>query len=397
MTWRNTISSEKYDKAVRMLNEGKLSQHEISRRLEVSQAWVSAVKLGGARRHDKKDAEVRTKEAKMPPVKRHALEKENERIRRENREIKSMYDNATKELNLRKSFDTIKHILVPKDFRIKQHKRKEAMAFALLSDWHVDEIVEAREVGGVNAFNDKVCDKRIEELWDVTLTLLDMCKSRSEIDTLVLGVLGDLVSAYLHLDLIESNVMTPTEAVIRCVELLTGGIDFVLKSGMIKKIVFSGSVGNHGRITQKPPTKKSAEKNYEWLIYEFLARFYAERGEERIRFILPEGMFNWLEVYGFKIRFSHGDGIRYYGGVGGVHIPLRKAIAQWNKARRADLDCMGHWHTRESSKDYCINGSLIGYNQYAMRIKADYEKPQQSFFIMHPKYGKTAEFPMVLE
>ena len=45
-------------------------------------------------------------------------------------------------------------------------------------------------------------------------------------------------------------------------------------------------------------------------------------------------------------------------GIGGVHIPLRKAIAQWNKAKSADLDCMGHWHTRENSKDYCINDVL---------------------------------------
>ena len=391
----HTLSSAKYDETVKLLNEGNLSQSEIARRLGVSQPWVSHVKLGEAKRHD--DEKIKKLEAEIPQERKHAVEKMNERLRRENREIKRMYEEIKKELDVRKALRDVSSIFVAKDFKIKVHKRKEATAFALLSDWHVDEVVKAQEIGGINEFNDSICSKRVEELFDVIITLLDMCKSRSEIDTLVIGALGDFVSGYLHLDLIESNVMTPTEAVKKSVELLMSVIDSVLKSKRVKKIIFSGSVGNHGRITIKPPTKKSAEKNYEWLIYEFLVMLYAERGEKRIRFILPEGMFNWLDVYGFRIRFSHGDGIKYMGGVGGVHIPLRKAIAQWNKAMRADLDCMGHWHTRESSKDYCINGSLIGYNQYAMRIKADYEKPQQSFFIMHPKYGKTAEFPMVLE
>jgi len=389
-----TISSKKYDDAVALLNEGKLSQHEISKKLGVSQGWVMNVKSGEAKRHD--DVKVKKADAEIPQEKKHAVEKMNERLRRENREIKKMYEEVRKELEIRSDLGYLVSAFVPKDFKIKAHKRKEATAFALLSDWHVDEIIKSSEVGGINEFNDSICSKRVEELFNVIITLLDMCKSRSDIDTLVIGALGDFVSGYLHLDLIESNVMTPTEAVKKSVELLMSVIDSVLRSKRVKRIIFSGSVGNHGRITMKPPTKKSAEKNYEWLIYEFLVMLYAERGEKRIQFILPEGMFNWLDVYGFGIRFSHGDGIRYMGGVGGVHIPLRKAIAQWNKAMRADLDCMGHWHTRESSKDYCINGSLIGYNQYAMRIKADYEKPQQSFFIMHPKYGKTAEFPMIL-
>jgi hypothetical protein len=114
-------------------------------------------------------------------------------------------------------------------------------------------------------------------------------------------------------------------------------------------------------------------------------------------FRMPTGYFNYLDILGKSVRFHHGDGIMYRGGIGGVHIPLRKAIAQWNKARRVDLDVMGHWHTRETSKDYVINGSLIGYNEYAQGIKADFERPQQSFFIIHPRYGKTAEFPIILE
>ena len=54
----------------------------------------------------------------------------------------------------------------------------------------------------------------------------------------------------------------------------------------------------------------------------------------------------------------------------------------------------------ETPKEWRIikqeNGSLIGYNAYAMSIKADYEKPSQTFFLIHPRYGKTIVAPIEL-
>jgi hypothetical protein len=42
-------------------------------------------------------------------------------------------------------------------------------------------------------------------------------------------------------------------------------------------------------------------------------------------------------------------------------------------------------------------GSLIGFNEYAIKIKARFQKPSQAFEIIHPRYGATARFPIVLE
>jgi len=76
--------------------------------------------------------------------------------------------------------------------------------------------------------------------------------------------------------------------------------------------------------------------SWEWLSYSNLASYYRKR--PKITFKVEQGYHNWLDVQGHPIRFHHGDAIRYAGGVGGVTIPLRKKIAQWNKRRQAYLD-----------------------------------------------------------
>ena len=120
------------------------------------------------------------------------------------------------------------------------------------------------------------------------------------------------------------------------------------------------------------------------------------RHEPRIKFLIAEGMHSYLDVYGQTIRFQHGHAIKYNGGVGGIYIPVNKAIAQWNKARHADIDVFGHFHQNIFAPNFVCNGSLIGYNTFALSIKADFEHPKQAMFLMDKKRGRTAMWPILL-
>jgi hypothetical protein len=282
--------------------------------------------------------------------------------------------------------------LLPSNFKILPKDPREAVAVVLASDWHIDEVVNGNAIGGLNEFNLAIAKQRIQTFFENSLLLMRMVKSESTIRTLVFGALGDFISGWIHPELLSSNSMTPPECIPVLFDLLSNGLKFLLDEGDIDKLIFVASCGNHARITVKPEFKNSPKKSYEWPIYNLLAKWFADGPYAgKIEFKLPTGYFNMLNILGKNVRFHHGDGVSYHGGVGGIHIPLRKSIAQWNKGIRADLDCLGHWHTRESSRDYVINGSLIGFNEYAERIKADFEPPQQSFFIIHPKHGKTNE------
>jgi hypothetical protein len=126
-----------------------------------------------------------------------------------------------------------------------------------------------------------------------------------------------------------------------------------------------------------------------------LARHFVS--EKRVKFIIPTSYHSFLDINGFVIRFSHGHAINYKGGVGGIYISVNKAIAQWNKVEHADLDVFAHFHQMRDGGNFICNGSLIGWNEFANFIKADFEKPRQAFFLVdHKRKEKTVVCPVFL-
>ena len=118
------------------------------------------------------------------------------------------------------------------------------------------------------------------------------------------------------------------------------------------------------------------------------------KGEKRVVVQAHRGQHSYLDVLGYTMRFMHGHQVRYGGGVGGIHIPLNKALAQWDKIERADYTVAGHFHQLVSGANYVMNGSLCGYNSFALSIKASYERPQQALFLIDKKYGRTVLAPV---
>lgn len=268
-------------------------------------------------------------------------------------------------------------------------KRGAATAVALLSDVHAGERVRPEDVPGVlNEYDPDICKRRIAQYAQRLVLLLDSYRHLTAVDDLVLAILGDIMTGYLHDDQKESNHLSPLEEILFAEELICGLIEYVLSKGNLKRLVIPCCYGNHGRMTEKIRASTARETSYEWMMYNHIAKRWA--GEKRVHFHIAQGMHQYLDVAGFKCRFHHGDGIRYNGGVGGISIPLNKAVAQWNKITNADYDFIGHWHTCKDFGNVVVNGSLIGYNAYALRIKADFEPPRQSLSFIDHKKGKCA-------
>jgi len=82
-----------------------------------------------------------------------------------------------------------------------------------------------------------------------------------------------------------------------------------------------------------------AGNSLERFMYHQLAERF--KSEPRVKFVIGDGLHVYVNVFGFVLRFHHGHAVRYAGGVGGIFIPVNKAIAQWNKGRRADYDVFG--------------------------------------------------------
>ena len=305
-----------------------------------------------------------------------ALE-ENERLKRE---IKSV-------LEIRQQ---------PKTFTIskKREQREEATAIIVASDWHVDEVVDPAVVSGLNKFNPEIAKKRVENLFRNALRLIEIEQRASDIHNIVLALLGDFISNTIHEELQESNSLLPTDAIILAQRLIASGIEMLLKHTKCN-ITIPCHSGNHGRMTKKVRHSTEAGNSLERYMYYNLSLYF--RNEKRVKFLIAEGYHSYMELYGYKLRFHHGHAMRYGGGVGGIYIPINKAIAQWNKAKRVDWDFFAHFHQLKDGGNFICNGSIIGYNAFALSIKADYEDPKQAFFVIHSKKGRLGYSPIFVK
>ena len=273
--------------------------------------------------------------------------------------------------------------------------KNEAVAIALASDWHVEERVNPETINYLNEYNPDIARFRATNFFVNLLKLIEKERQDVTIDKLVLWLGGDLITGYIHDELIEENYMSPTEATLFAQELLYSGIQFLLNHGKFKEIIVPCSYGNHGRVQVKKKVSSAYKNSYEWMMYHTLSQFF--ESESRINFQISNGYFNYLEIYGKTIRFSHGDFVGYNGGIGGVSIPLNKHIYRANQQTQADLSCIGHFHQLTRGTEFIINGSLIGFNAYAQSIGASPERPQQAFQLLDAARGFTISAPILVE
>jgi hypothetical protein len=281
----------------------------------------------------------------------------------------------------------------PHPLSVSMNDKAEAVAIALASDWHVEETVESASVNGLNEYRLPIAKTRIEKFFSTIARLTEIERGGAKIDDLILWLGGDLMTGMIHEELAESNSKTPTQVILWLQDRLADGLA-TLKPHF-KRIIIPTSYGNHGRTTIKTRHATGAAHSYEWLLYRILeGRFH---GDQQIEFQIADSYFNFMEVYGRRLRFHHGDALKYNGGVGDISIGVNKAIAAWNRSpNRADLDLFGHWHRYQQNSNWLCNGSLIGFNAYALSIKASFEPPLQTYFLLDKKRGRTMTSPIYL-
>ena len=298
--------------------------------------------------------------------------------------------------SLQKQIDAIKVVSDINSYTIKTPSSgsDEVTAVAVASDWHWAESVHADNVNGLNEFSTSIAKARAEKFFANVVKLVTVFKTHSNLKTLVLALLGDFINGELREEAMQNNGELTMDELLGVSEVLVSGINYILANTDVKLVIPCHS-GNHGRVTKKLHISTEAGNSLEYVMYHMIARQF--KGNSRVHFIIPTSYHSFLDVAGYTIRFSHGHAIRYAGGVGGIFIPVKKAIAQWNKARHANLDVIGHYHQMRDGGDFICNGSLIGWNEFANFIKADYEKPKQAFFLIdHKRVEKTVVTPIFL-
>lgn len=320
-----------------------------------------------------------------------ALHHERRERSESNKTIKALINRVAYLENTLRGFETIKpistHIIKPR----KSNKNGESVAVVVASDWHIEETVSPDTVSDMNEYTLEIARARADEFFRGALRLTEICSGSTNINTMVLALLGDFISGDIHDELLETCSLQPVEAIIEAKNIIASGIEFLLKNSKLNLVIPCHS-GNHARTTKQSRHATEAGHSLEYAMYHYLADHF--RNERRVKFLIPRGYHSFVDVLGTRIRFHHGHNLKYGGGVGGLTIPVNKAIAQWNKTGWADLDVFGHWHQRLDGGNFIANGSMIGFNAYAVSIKAGFEKPSQTFFLINKERGKTAVWPI---
>lgn len=305
-------------------------------------------------------------------------------------------DDSNKKIEL---LSALKKNVYSKDFKFepKFKNKNEATAVICLSDLHLEEDVDPRMVNGLNEYNPIIAEKRFKNLIANSLKLVNMHAAEIPMTQVVLWLGGDVISGYIHDELVESNHMSPVEAILFADRLLAWAIDFYLNNSKYDLLVPTSN-GNHGRTTHKIRISTYAANSFEYILYKNLENRY--QSEPRVKFKVSESYHNYVQFYDkFTVRFHHGDQVKYHGGSGGIYIPVNKAIAAWDSGElKADLDVIGHFHQLTCDRKFVCNGSLIGLNPFGISIKASPEPPSQAFFLIDKERNRrTAFYPIFVD
>jgi hypothetical protein len=324
--------------------------------------------------------------------------------RRNNAKIKLLQDQNKKLiLEYDKLMEQYDHALLIKE-RVKVVTPKivfntsinnQATPIIQFSDWHVEERIERSTTHGKNEFNPDIAAKRVDTLTLNTLKNIKKERQDVKINEIVICLGGDFINNFLHEHDVQMNFMHPIEAAIFAKTLLYKSLSTLAKNGDFKRIVVLCIRGNHGRLTKKMQSSNDYKMNLEAIIYYMLKQ---ELNDSVFEWHIPESQIGYVNVYGKVIRAFHGHEIKFQGGVGDLTIPANKFIMKQDKTEKADWNLMHHYHSFWTpTRNTSLNGSLCGWNSYALSLGLPYEPALQTFHLLDAKRGFTVRTPIHCE
>ena len=265
----------------------------------------------------------------------------------------------------------------------------------LASDWHWGEVVDPAQIGGVNEYSLKLAHERAKRMIGNTIDLLNNHMVNPQYPGIVFALGGDMITGDIHEELVATNEREVMPTVVDLWGVLAWCIETL--ADKFGRVFVPCVTGNHGRNTKKMRAKGRNFTSFDWLLYTFLARRF--EADTRVTFYIPDGPDALYSVYGHRYLLTHGDQFR---GGDALIGPLGPIVRGDHRKRarnmqiNADYDTivMGHWHQLMQTQKFIVNGSLIGYNEYAYNSNFSFEPPRQALWITHAERGITFHMPV---
>lgn len=259
----------------------------------------------------------------------------------------------------------------------------------VLSDLHLDEVVQLEEMNGVNEYNRKIADRRLSKVVDAAVDLSQNYLAGAEHTGWVIPLLGDFITGAIHEELAYTNEAPPAATLVHWAPKIASALKYVAEATDLP-VHCPCHVGNHDRFYKKNPYKLRSESSLGWIMYHWIMD--ACRDDDRITFSIPKAPESRVDVYDYRLLLHHGDGFTSQGGVGGIYPALLKYLLRAHELYSDqgddfDLFIGGHWHHEHFGDDFIINGTIKGYDEYALGHKFKNRPPGQAMFTVTPEHG----------
>lgn len=264
----------------------------------------------------------------------------------------------------------------------------------MLSDLHFGEVVFPGQVNGVNQYNKDIAKIRLRKVVSKAVTMLRTTLAPGSFGGMVVQLGGDMLDGTIHDELRD----TADETVLQAIVTLHDELVPALKSlcDEFGKLHVPCVVGNHGRLDRKPRMKNGPFLNHDWLLYQFIAKTISNSPKyaSRITFQIPDGFDCVYRVHGLRYLLTHGDSFSGGNGITGPLLPWMRGQAKTQQQYGAiglpfDVLCFGHWHQLRflvnQRNGIIVNGSLCGFNEYALKNRFAYEQAAQALWLTSPK------------
>jgi hypothetical protein len=143
--------------------------------------------------------------------------------------------------------------------------------------------------------------------------------------------------------------------------------------------------------------KQRVKTNFDWLLAKMVERHFEK--DKRVTFTIPESADCLIQIYGHGHLLTHGDQVSGGGGIGGIYPPIMRMRAKKHARYMATNKSfqtlwLGHWHQYISTPSMVVNGSMKGFDEYALLMGFGHEQPQQALAIVTPDRNMTIQAPV---
>lgn len=255
------------------------------------------------------------------------------------------------------------------------------------SDWHIDEVVESKTVLGLNEYNPDIAQQRADMLFVKMCKLIEHHQENYDIREVVLALQGDFIGGWIHDELMQTNSSSPLNAIRTVRNMILSGMKYVQEHLDVEKIHVVCISGNHSRNTKKIQFANFNDVSLEYGMYKDIEEISRQIGLDKFEFIIPAAEMTVVDMLGKRMLFAHGHEFKYAGGIGGIYPSMLRWFAKVAKVFRLDIAFIGHWHQSIFTQQCVVNGSLKGYDAYAMGKGLDFQPPSQNMTLLDSKYG----------